>query len=243
MSGQAARSHPKVRSAAVPSSQVPAVGDVQGGPSSSNTTDNAIAEIPHVPFDLSNKTCIDLYTVSRNVSETTVHPFVHSVELKGKKGIPLKIKGLFDDGAMVNSICKSAFALLKDKLGKLAPSQRTLRMADGTLVPSNGCWSGDVTLGGKSVRGTFEIFQSGSGWSLLFGKPLLKEFKAIHNYNDDTLMIPLNGEWTTLANECIQTPSTGIPTGDSRSVFKGDVESPSRQVLTLILNNVKQVDK
>src|SRR5882762_1291815 len=178
---------------AVPSSRAPAAGDVQGGPSSSNTTDNSVAVIPHVPFELPNTTCVDLYTVSRNISETTVHPFVHSVELRGKKGIPLKIKGLFDDGAMVNSICKSAFALLANKLGKPYPSQRTLRMADGTLVPSHGCWSGDVTLGGKSARGTFEIFQSGGGWSLLFGKPLLKEFKAVHNYDDDTLMIPLNG--------------------------------------------------
>jgi hypothetical protein len=160
VSSQAAQSYSKVRNAAVPSSQVPAVGDMQGGPSSSNTMDNAVAEIPHVPFDLSNKNCVDLYTVSQNVSETKVHPFIHSVELKGKKGIPLQMKGLFDDGAMVNSICKSAFALLKDKLGKLAPSQRTLCMADGTFVPSNGCWSCDVTLGGKSVRGTFEIFQS-----------------------------------------------------------------------------------
>jgi len=84
------------------------------------------------------------------------------------------MKGLFDDGAMVNSICKSAFALLKDKLGKLAPSQRTLCMADGTFVPSNGCWSRDVTLGGKSVRGTFEIFRVAVDGPYYSEKPLLK---------------------------------------------------------------------
>jgi hypothetical protein len=62
-------------------------------------------------------------------------------------------------------------------------------MADGTRVPSQGRWSGDVTLGGQTVKGSFEMF---------FGKPLLEKFKAIHDYEDDTLKIPLNGKWSTL---------------------------------------------
>jgi len=162
--------------------------------------------------------------------------------LKGE-GAAVEVNGLFDDGAMVNSICNSTFTLLKDTLGELVPSRRTLRMADGTCVPSHGCWSGDVILGGQTVEGSFEVFPSGGGWSLLFGKPLLQEFKAIHNYENDTLMIPFNGEWTTLTNECAEVPIAETSTGGSANVLMGDVESPSRQVLTSILNNTEHVDK
>jgi hypothetical protein len=134
--------------------------------------------------------------------EVASKPFIHSVELKGKNGILNKIDGLFDDGAMVNSICKSAFSSLKDRLGATLPSSKTLRMADGAIVPSSGRWRGDVTLGGQTVEGSFEIFPSGGGWSVLFGKPLLQQFKAVHDYENDTLKIPVNGEWTTILNEC-----------------------------------------
>ena len=99
----------------------PAVGDIQSGPSSS-TMDNAVVETFHVQSDLSNNNCVDLCAVGGIVSNVTINPFVHAVELKGEKGIGVKIDRLFDDGAMVNSICKKAFALLKDKLGELAPS-------------------------------------------------------------------------------------------------------------------------
>jgi hypothetical protein len=48
-------------------------------------------------------------------------------------------------------------------------------------------------LGGHTVEGSFEVFPSGGGWSLLFGKLLLEKLKAIHDYETDTLKIPLNG--------------------------------------------------
>jgi hypothetical protein len=194
-------------------------------------------------LELSNNNCVDLYAVDGNASDTSVQPFVHAVKLKGKRGIGVDIDGLFDDGAMVNAICKHTFALLRDKLGELAPSRRTLRMADGTYIPSNGCWSGDVLLGGQTVKELFEVFPSGGGWSLLIGKPLLQKFKAIHNYENDSLMIPFNGEWTTLANECAEVPTSRVTTKNNTKTLMGDLESPSRQVLTSILNNAKYVDK
>jgi hypothetical protein len=68
-------------------------------------------------------------------------------------------------------------------------------MADGAHVASHGCWAGDVMLGGRTARAHFEIFPSGGGWSLLFGKPLLQQFEAIHDYSNDTLMIPMTIKW------------------------------------------------
>ena len=99
-------------------------------------------------------------------------------------------------------------------------------------------WTGGVTLGGRTAKAAFEVFPSGGGWSLLFGKPLLQAFKAIHNYKDDTLRIPCDGGWTVLANKYM-----GPTNIDDMSAFKGDVKSPSRQVLTSILTHIEHVDK
>jgi hypothetical protein len=183
-----------------------------------------------------------LYTTGDD-TEATTQPFVHEVELKGKKGSKAKIKGLFDDGAMVNSICNKAFTALRNTLGALTTSRKTLRMADGTLVPSHGQWIGDVILGGHMVRGTFEVFPSGGGWSLLFGKPLLKQFKAVHDYETDTLMIPRDGVWTTIVNELGRAPKFTKTSESNARILKGDVESPSRQVLSSFLMNAVHVDK
>jgi hypothetical protein len=172
MSGQTARLNNKVKNANVPDTLEPAVGDTDNGPPLS-TMDNAVAENYHVTSSLSNDDRVDLCVVGGITLEDPVHPFIHPVELEGEKGSVTKVNGLFDDGAMVNSICKDAFALMKSTLGKLTTSERSLRMADGTIVPSYGRWSGGVTLGGRTAKAAFEIFPSGGGWSLLFGKPLL----------------------------------------------------------------------
>ena len=112
-------------------------------------------------------------------------------------------------------------------------------MADGTRVPSQGRWSGDVTLGGRSVKGSFEVFPSGGGWSLLFGKPLLEKFKAVHDYGNDTLKIPVNGKWSTIVNACAKTNFSG----EGANFLKGEDNSPSRQVLLSLIDNVKRVDE
>jgi hypothetical protein len=157
-----------------------------------------------------------------------VQPFIHAVELKGRKGIAASVEGLFDDGALVNSICNSTFALLRERLGNLTPSSKTLLMADGARISSHGRWSGDVSLGGRTARAAFEIFPSRGGWSLLFGKPLLQQFKAIHDYGDDTLMIPSNGSWSTLVNKSPRQGSDVLV--KSENISRGDYEPPLRQV-------------
>jgi hypothetical protein len=83
-------------------------------------TDNAVVE-PHVSNEVPNHHYIDLYTTGDD-TEATTQPFVHEVELKGKKGSKAKIKGLFNDGAMVNSICNKAFTALRNTLGALTTS-------------------------------------------------------------------------------------------------------------------------
>ena len=143
--------------------------------------DNVVTENSHVTSSFSNNDHVDLCVVGGTTLENLVHLFVHPVGLEGKAGSVVEMDSLFDDRVMVNSICKDKFALKKDALEKFTTSEKSLCMVDGTIVPSYRCWSGGVTLGGRTVKVTFKIFPSRGSWSLLFGKPLLQAFKAIHN--------------------------------------------------------------
>ncbi|KAF8869576.1 hypothetical protein BD779DRAFT_1419353, partial [Infundibulicybe gibba] len=111
--------------------------------------------------------------------------FVHGVELGGPNGEVVRIRSVFDNGAMVNAIDAKLYETVKDRLAALGPSTKVLRMADGRLVSLVGTWEGVVTIQKVGGRGVFEIFDSGGAWGLLFGKPLLQEFRAQHHYEDD----------------------------------------------------------
>ena len=117
-------------------------------------------------------------------------------------------------------------------------------MADGARVSSHGRWFGDVSLGGRTACAGFEIFPSGGGWSLLFGKPLLQQFRAVHDYSNDTLMIPLNGSWSTLANESSKPPAQKSNSlTESGNISWGDDKPPLRQVSHADTTTSEPVDK
>lgn len=84
-------------------------------------------------------------------------------------------------------------------------------MADGRLVPSLGVWKGRVTVGGVSCVGSFQVLNSNGAWALLFGKPLLETFKAVHDYSQDTIALPQGNGWVTLENQFV---NRGGITGD-----------------------------
>jgi len=74
-------------------------------------------------------------------------------------------------------------------------------MANGVIVPSQARWKGVINLGGVEAEGAFEVFDSGGGWAFLFGKPLLRAFKAKHSFENDTVTVTGNdGASTTLGN-------------------------------------------
>ena len=154
-----------------------------------------------------NINVFDLYEVGSLKEEETSLPFVHGVELSGPKGEIVRFRSVFDDGALVNAIDETLYLTLKGRLAALTPSEKVLRMADGRRVPSVGVWKGTVTVSGTSREGIFEIFNSNNAWAMLFGKPLLKAFNAVHDYNNDTIRIPQKKgiEWTVLANQYANT--------------------------------------
>src|SRR5258705_13352508 len=128
---------------------------MQEGPPTTNPdviSNLPLVDMPNVSSSVLNDNHINMYTVGYNKDgPLRVQPFIHTVELKGRRGITAAVKGLFDDGAMVNSICNLTFASLRGRLGNATPSTNTLLMADGTRVSSHGRWFGDVSLGGRTA--------------------------------------------------------------------------------------------
>ncbi|KAG2071616.1 hypothetical protein BDR04DRAFT_956738, partial [Suillus decipiens] len=102
------------------------------------------------------------------------------------------VKALFDEGAMVNAMCATAFEQVKSQLRGWGTSLKRLRMANGIVIPSKVSWKGEVTIGGIKTEGEFEVFKSGGGWEFLLGKLLLRAFRAIDEY--ETNMVHITGE-------------------------------------------------
>ncbi|KAF9023073.1 hypothetical protein BDZ89DRAFT_896461, partial [Hymenopellis radicata] len=46
----------------------------------------------------------------------------------------------------------------------------------------------------------FEIFAGGGSWEVLFGKPLLREFRAVHEYSTDTVAMTVGEMKVVLPN-------------------------------------------
>jgi hypothetical protein len=186
-----------------------------------------------------NSITVDLYCMDSKDERHKTVPFQYNIELHGPQGEIVRVKSTFDDGAMVNAIDLQWFGKIKHRLKTLRKSEYVLRMADGRLVASEGAWTGEVTVNNMSHEGTFQVFDSSGAWSALFGKPLLKKFKAVHDYEHDTIKIPKEDSWVTLKNQWegdkqARSQLHVNPRRESanNSNFKGDkCIPPSRQVL------------
>ncbi|THH13172.1 hypothetical protein EW146_g7017 [Bondarzewia mesenterica] len=153
--------------------------------------------VEHEQYDI-----IDLYTVADpNSPNKQCTPFVHEISLDGPNGEVVRMRSLFDDGAMVGAMCSTIFAKIKHRLSGWGRSTKRLRMADGTVIKSEARWQGTIQLGSVRAKGEFEVFNSGGGWSFLFGKPLLITFNAIHNYTEDTVRVANATNSETLTNQ------------------------------------------
>ncbi|KAF8150280.1 hypothetical protein K438DRAFT_1624551, partial [Mycena galopus ATCC 62051] len=126
--------------------------------------------------------------------------FMHWIAIHGPREEKVRAKGLFDGGAMVAAMDKKFWERNHKRLGGGTPSLKTLRMASGQLVDSEATWEGVIEMEGVSIRGTFEVFDSGGGWTFLFGKPLQAVFSVVHNYKQDVVSIEAEGKRASLEN-------------------------------------------
>jgi len=152
-------------------------------------------------------TIIDLYSVGDKdeawemLSQKEV-PFQQWLLLHGPQGKIVWVKAQFNGGAMVGAMCTSFFKKVQHWLqGQTKPSSRWLRMANGIIVPLQGVWKGVLELGGLRSVGEFEVFESGGSWEFLFGKPLLRCFKVLHDFSMDMVTIQVAQKSVVLHND------------------------------------------
>jgi hypothetical protein len=164
---------------------------------------------------------VDLYAVGveEHDPKRTSVPFICGIEVEGPQGERERIRALEDDGAMVNAMCTALYKTIRHQIGALRHSGKTLRMANGMLVPSVGYWQGFIRFGGARVQGTFEVFPSGGSWSFLFGKPLLEGFGAVHDYATDTITMPRQHGSVVVANQIGQLRLWDKARGSVNTVF------------------------
>ena len=138
-------------------------------------------------------TIVDMYAVDETgnlVQVATSAPFKTVTSLQGPLGECIWFLATVDNGAMINAVNTDTYNRVAWRLIALQPSNRTLRMADGLLVPSSGIWKGVFEWGPAQVETTFEVFPSGASWQMLVGKPLLEQVHAIQDYSTDTILLP-----------------------------------------------------
>jgi hypothetical protein len=57
-----------------------------------------------------------------------------------------------------------------------------------------------MTVGGLRISGVLEVFDSGGGWTLLFGKPLQAALGAVHDMRADVVTLNVVGRTVVLEN-------------------------------------------
>jgi hypothetical protein len=142
---------------------------------------------------------VNLYAVG--AGEVRCKLFVHWMVVEGLNGEKVRVKVLFDGGAMVVVMDKGLWKRSKHCPGGGRQSCKTLRMASSVLVPSEVTWEGPMVFDNVRWIGAFEVFDSGGGWDFLFGKPLQAIFGAIHDYAKDIVNIGVDEHQLTLQNQ------------------------------------------
>jgi hypothetical protein len=194
---------------------VASVRDMDNSPTEFSVTTIVVDKNPQF------RNVFDLYSVGEQFSREV--PFVHNISTVGWEGKLVAVKGLFDDGAMASAISQSKYRELEKDIGRLLPSACSLRMANGVEVPSIGRWRGAFNIKGVQTVGYFKVFEGGSaGWEFLVGKPLLRAFRAMHNYETDTVLVREGEKEVLLYNE--------KPVASRTNSVGGIGTPPSRQV-------------
>ncbi|KAJ3901580.1 hypothetical protein F5879DRAFT_807042, partial [Lentinula edodes] len=144
--------------------------------------------VNNVQSVLEESNIIDVYSVHNGNSHIS-SPFAMDISLRDFEGEQVQVEAMVDDGAMVAAMDSAVYDKLKNAIGGWEPTQRKFRMANGSVVPGTARWKGRIKVKGVEVEGGFEVFDSGGGWKFLFGKPLLEQFAAVHDYRKDVIVL------------------------------------------------------
>jgi hypothetical protein len=131
-----------------------------------------------------NDNVVDLYSVgheeiTRTMCDEGVESlFKHTLHILGPQGEVVRVAALFNGCAMVAVMCSTVFNKVKHRIGRWRRSEKRLRMENGIIVPLMAVWSGKMRLGGVTIEGKFEVFDSKGSWAFFLEKPLLRLFWA-----------------------------------------------------------------
>lgn len=181
-----------------------------------------------------NDEVLDLYSVTEDCEVKTT-PFKHTIHLKDSSGHNEQVLATWDDGCMACAMSVETYERLRlqGALGGWRKSKRRLRMANGDIVKPVARWAGRISVGGAEMGVEMEVFDSGGAWDLLLGKPAMVALRMLHDYGDDSVMVP--GVHKRLENEAVEAQERGVLGGDSddgvRGVLEGDSDNGVRGAL------------
>ena len=124
----------------------------------------------------------------------------------------------------------------------ISPLNTRIKVANGTKLKLLGRWFGTVQVGNISAESWFEVSNSHGAFDIILGKPWLRQVKAIHNYDTDTLTISQGKISETVMNEAPQAPSLTTNTTENETEkveTKTEKAPPSSNLPKPILTNVK----
>ncbi|PBK85346.1 hypothetical protein ARMGADRAFT_942020, partial [Armillaria gallica] len=116
-------------------------------------------------------------------------------------GEVVRLPPSMDDGTLMGIICAMKYKEVIHWLGALRPSFKKLCIANWACVPLRGSWEGMMTFGPAKAKITFKVFTNSGNWSFLFGKSLLKQFQAVHDYMYDMISVPSPNGCMKLGNQ------------------------------------------
>ncbi|KAJ3803728.1 hypothetical protein F5876DRAFT_84586 [Lentinula aff. lateritia] len=157
------------------------------------------------------------------------------IGLKDNEGRAAAVEAMVDDGAMVAAMDTEVYKSLRSEIGGWKLTQRKFRMANGTIVPGEASWGGCINVKGVEVDGEFEVFDSGGSWKFLFGKPLLEQFLAVHDYGKESIVLRgKQGKWGEVFNGRLGAAITpeAIPVLEDRS--QQDIPRPNAQAQVVL---------
>ncbi|KAJ3858429.1 hypothetical protein EV359DRAFT_87753 [Lentinula novae-zelandiae] len=153
------------------------------------------------------------------------------IDLKDFEGRQAAVEAMVDDGAMVAAMDTKVYESLRSKIGGWTTTQQKFRMANGMVVSGKASWAGHVNVKGVEVNGEFEVFDSSGSWKFLFGKPLLEQFSAVHDYGKESIVLRgKRGNWKEVFNGGLGAVITPNPAPVLEERSQQDVLRPIAQV-------------
>ena len=155
-----------------------------------------------------------IFSILETHPHSKTKPFRQRIQLCGPSQYPVRVTVQVDNGAMRNCIGLHIWNTYGHCLGTLTPTMLKVSVANNNTILCAGLWSGEVNIGGTTSHTHFTVFNCGSAFDVILGKPWLHEGNAMHDGKMDTIVISTDATQTTITNAELTTTNTHelIPT-------------------------------